>query len=135
MNSKFRSLIAVAFFAIWISILYAGSDHPPPVGFLRLIPLVFVCSVAVYLRLPVYASWSSSHRPGRIRRVLLDGIAAGIVLGLILLSFPFTQEPALAPKRIVDILIWLSVLAVVGAANAVVVYIIASVLGGSSSTR
>jgi membrane protease YdiL (CAAX protease family) len=128
MKSKPPALIAIAFFAIWISILYAGSDHPPPFGFLWLAPLVVVCAVAVYLRVPVYASWSSSHRPGRIRRVLLDGIAAGIVMGLIALLFPFTGEPTIAPKRIADILTWLAVLSAVGTANTVVVYALASVL-------
>jgi membrane protease YdiL (CAAX protease family) len=128
MNSKYRALVAIAFFAIWISILYAGSDHPPPLGFLWLVPLVVMCGVAVYLRLPVYASWSSSHRQGRIHRVLLEGISAGIIVGLIALLFPFTREPAIVPKSIVDILTWLSVLAAVGTANALVVYALASVL-------
>jgi membrane protease YdiL (CAAX protease family) len=127
MNSKTPALIAIAFFAIWIAILYAGSDHPPPVGFLWLVPLVVACAVAVYLRVPVYASWSSSHRPGRIRRVLLEGIAAGIIVGLIALLFPFTGEPTIAPKRLADILTWLAVLAAVGTANAAVVYALASV--------
>ena len=127
MNSKPPALIAIAFFVIWIAILYAGSDHPPPSGFLWLIPLVSVCAVAVYLRVPVYALWSSSHRPGRIRRVLLEGIAAGIVVGLIALLFPSTREPTLATKRIADILTWLAVLAAVGTANAGVIYVLASV--------
>jgi len=135
MNSKHPAMIAIAFFVIWISILYAGSDHPPPIGFLWLVPLVFVCAVAVYLRLPVYASWSSSLRPGRIRRVLLDGIVAGIVVGLIALLLPLTREPTIAPKRLADILTWLAVLAAVGSANAVIVYAFASFLprGGIES--
>jgi hypothetical protein len=127
MNSTPPALIAIAFFAFWIAILYAGSDHPPPVGFLWLVPLVFVCAVAVYLRVAVYASWSSSHRPGRIRRVLLEGIAAGTVVGLVALLFPFTGEPTLPPKRIADILTWLAVLAAIGTANAVIIYVLASV--------
>jgi len=127
MNFKSRALIAVAFFAIWISILYAGSDHPPPVGFLWLVPFVAVCAMVLYLRLPVYATWSGAPRPGRIRRVLLEGIAAGIVVGLIALLFSSPRESAIAPERIADILIWLAVLAAVGTANAVVVYALASV--------
>jgi hypothetical protein len=127
MNFKSLALIAVAFFAIWISILYAGSDHPPLVGFLWLVPLVAVCAIVLYLRLPVYATWSGAHRPGRIRRVLLEGIAAGIVVGLIALLFSSIRESAIAPERIAYILIWLAVFAAVGTANVVAVYALASV--------
>lgn len=133
MYSKPRILIATTFSAIWITILYAGADHPPPVRFLWLVPLVAGCGVAVYRRLPVYASWSSSSKPGRIRRVWLEGIAAGIFVGLITLLFPFTREPAIVPMRLLDILTWLSVLAVVGLANAVVVYALASVFPRAGS--
>jgi len=128
MNFKSRALIASAFSAVWISIMYAGSDHPPPVGFLWLVPLVVVCGVAVYRRLPVYASWSRSQRPGRIQRVLLEGIAAGIAVGLIAFLFSFIREYAITPMRILDILTWLAVLGAVGTTNAVVVYALASIL-------
>ena len=55
--------------------------------------LVFVCAVAVYVRLPVYASWSSRRCPGRARRVLRDGLLAGLVVGLVPLILPFTHGP------------------------------------------
>ncbi len=128
MRSNYPAVITVAFFATWLSILYAGADHPPPIGFLWLVPLVTACALAVYLRVPVYASWSSSHRPGRIPRVLVDGVSAGIVVGLIALLFPFTGEPSNAARGVADVVIWLAVLAAVGTANAVLLYALSSVL-------
>ena len=128
MKFNYPAAIAVAFFATWLTILYAGADHPPPIGFLWLLPLVTACAVAVYLRVPVYASWAHSLRPGRIPRVLVEGVSAGILVGLIALLFPFTGEPSNAARHVADVVIWLAVLAAVGTANAVLVYALSSVL-------
>ena len=65
---------------------------------------------------------------GRIQRVLLEGIAAGIAVGLIAFLFSFIREYAITPMRILDILTWLAVLGAVGTTNAVVVYALASIL-------
>lgn len=94
-----------------------------------------MCAVTVYLRLPFYASWSTSHSSGCILRVLLAGVTAGISVGLIVLVFPFTGEPTMASMHIADILTWLAVLAAVGAVNAAVVYGRASVAPKGGSKR
>jgi len=128
MSSNYAAAIAFAFFAAWLAILYAGADHPPPIGFLWLIPLVGACAVAVYLRVSVYASWSGSHRRGRIVRVLVDGVSAGIVVGLVVLLFPSSGDPDGAARHLANVVIWLAVLAAVGAANALLLYALSSVL-------
>jgi NhaP-type Na+/H+ or K+/H+ antiporter len=128
MSSRRRAVIALACFAIWISILYAGADHPPPAGFLWFVPLVALCAIAVYRRVPVYFSWSRSKRPGRIRRVSLDGFAAGVVVAVGILLAPFAGEPSIGPRRVVDILTWLAILGTVGVANALVLYFFVAAL-------
>jgi hypothetical protein len=128
MSSNYATAIAFTFFATWLATLYAGADHPPPIGFLWLVPLLVACAVAVYLRVPVYVSWSGSHGRGRILRVLVEGVSAGFVVGLVVLLFPITEEPTSANMRLEDVVIWLVVLASVGAANAVLLYALSSVL-------
>ncbi len=124
------AVIAAGFFVAWIAILYAGADHPPPIGFLWLVPFVFSCAVAVYLRFPVYQSWSGSGRPGRTIKVLIEGIVAGIVVALTALLIRSAVGPEIFPERIGDVLTWLAVLATLGAANAITVYSVAAVLSG-----
>jgi membrane protease YdiL (CAAX protease family) len=127
MNSKRPTLIAIAFFVIWLAILYAGADHPPPWGFLWLLPLVGAGAVAVYLRIPAYAAWSRSRQPFRLFRVGLEGVAAGSTVGVITLLLPFKGEPSIPSPQITDILIWMVVLMTLGIANAIVLYVLASV--------
>jgi membrane protease YdiL (CAAX protease family) len=127
MNSKRPTLIAIAFFVIWLAILYAGADHPPPRGFLWLLPLVGAGAIAVYLRMPVYAAWSRSRQPFRLFRVGLEGVAAGSTVGVITLLLPLTGEPSIPSRRNVDMLIWMVVLMTLGIANAIVVYGLASI--------
>jgi hypothetical protein len=126
MNPKSSGLIAFAFLATWLSILYVGADHPPPRGFLCLVMIAIACADGVYLRALVYAGWSHSRRPGRFMRVKMDGLAAGIIVGSTVLLLPFTGEPSTGAVRVWHIMIWLSVLAVVGAANTVILYGVAS---------
>lgn len=135
MNPGHPILIAVAFFAAWISILYAGADHPPPRGFAWLVVVALPCAAGVYLRAPVYASWSIARRPDRLLRVILEGLAAGMVVGFIVLVSPFGGEPGVGPLRGTHIVIWLAVLAAVGAANSAGLYAVASLLARSGHSK
>lgn len=128
MNSKYPEVIAISFFVIWLAILYAGADHPPPMGFLWLAPLVAAGAFLVYWRVPVYAAWSHSHRLGRILRVWLEGLVAGVAVGFIGLLVPGSGDPTILTMQAVDRLIWLAVLGVLGIVNALLLYAIASVL-------
>ncbi len=85
--------------------------------------------MVVYLRVPVYAAWSHSHRQGHILRALLEGLVAGVAVGLIGLLFPGPGGPTMAARQAAVMLIWLAVLAVVGVANALLLYAISSFAG------
>jgi len=116
-----RLLIATGFFVLWVGILYAGADHPPPVGFIWLVLLCLLAAGIVYLRTPTYAAWSASQRRFRLWRVLLDGIIAGLLFALLPLIFNSGGEPGIQPTWI-DRVIWFAVLTGVGAANAMLIY-------------
>jgi hypothetical protein len=128
MNAKPRLLLAAGFFGIWVAILYAGADHPPPIGFLWLIVLVLACATVVYLRVPRYATWSSTRRRGRMLLVVLDGAIAGLVTGSIPMVFRFRENPAVPDITVTGVLTWFAVLVAMGAVNAVLVYAITAVL-------
>jgi len=121
-KERSRRLIAIVFFSIWIGILYLGADHPPPIGFLWLVLLCFIAATAVYVRVPVYAEWAENRRKYRFERVFVEGCIAGLVFALVTLLFNGTGEPGIQPTWI-DEVMWFLVLALVGAFNAVAVYI------------
>jgi hypothetical protein len=124
MNARSRLLIVIVFFVLWIAVLYAGADHPPPRGFFTLLmPLVAACALFFYWRIPAYADWS---RSGRIARVAVDGIIAGaVVAGIVMLLS--TGEPTITPGTI-DRLIFVAVLAGVGMLNVLLVYAVVKIL-------
>jgi hypothetical protein len=127
MKDQHPTVIAIAFCAMWVTGLCAGADHPPPGRFLwNLVPIVGACAVIVYLRVPIYASWSRSHRPFRALLVLLDGAAAGFIVGVAVMLFALTGKPAIKSMHIADIMIWHAVLAAVGIFNAIAVYALAA---------
>lgn len=128
MSRQSRLIIAAGFFVVWIGILYAGADHPPPVGFLWLVLLCLLAAGVVYLRMPTYANWSATRHRFRLIRVFLDGIVAGLIFALIPLVFNGGGEPGIQPTW-ADRMIWFAVLAGVGAANAMIVYFFSSVSG------
>jgi hypothetical protein len=118
--------IAGVFFVFWFGTLFAGADHPPPPGFLLLAVIVALCAGIVYWRVPLYLDWQSARRPRRYLRVLVDGVTAGLSLALLFMLLP-GGEPSVAP-RMLDRLIWFSVLGTLGAANALTIYSAAALL-------
>jgi len=123
MKTRNAAIIAISFVATWLAILYAGADHPPPVGFfLWLVPLVSLCGLVVFLRIPNYASWSTLHRPGRFALAMRDGLLAGWVVGTMTLFFPNSGEPSTPPPGFAGVLTWFAVLTVVGVFNALLLY-------------
>ena len=116
-----RLVIAAGFFIVWVGILYAGADHPPPVGFIWLVLLCLLAAGIVYLRVPTYIKWSATRRRFRLLRVFVDGIVAGLLFALLPLLFNSGGEPGIRPTW-VDRMIWFAVLAGVGVANAMIVY-------------
>ncbi len=110
---------AVFFFVIWLSILYAGADHPPPSGFILVIIFDLVASLIIYFRVPVYIEWQITHKTNRLLQVGLEGFLAGIVIALIT-ALTSSGEPSVTLTPI-DKIIWFAVLGIVGAINAVLV--------------
>ena len=82
----------------------------------------------MYNRCAAYADWAATRRQHRYLRVLAEGAAAGLFLGLLALLSPFGGEPGIPPPGWIEHLIWLTVLAGVGVANALGVYALSALL-------
>jgi membrane protease YdiL (CAAX protease family) len=114
--------LACVFFIVWLGILYAGADHPPPPGFLLLILLDFFAAWLVYRRAPTYLNWLETLKKNRLLRVLLDGVMAGFVFaGMVMILNP-NGEPGSGPPAWHQMGAWWAVLGVVGACNALLIY-------------
>ena len=128
MKTRYSAIIAISFGLTWFAILYAGADHPPPVGFMWTIPFVCMGGLVVFWRIPSYASWCTSRRPGRFALAMLDGIFAGLAFGILTLLIPNTGEPSVSPALFTSVLTWLAVIMAVGALNALLLYGLASTI-------
>lgn len=120
---KFRLVLSITFFTVWLVILWAGADHPPPVGFLWLILFDGVAAGLVYIRVPTYLNWLATRKKNRLPRVLADGMVAGFSFAIVAMLINPTGEPTIGPPTWLDILIWFAVLGAVGAINALLVYL------------
>jgi len=123
-DRSIASTVAVGFFVIWLGILLAGADFPPPIGFLWIIFLDIVAACLVYFRVPTYINWFDNRKRGRLLRVPLDGLAIGLFFALMTILLPGGGEPSAPPSDLVDHIFWFAVVGAVGAANAGFVYCI-----------
>lgn len=119
---------AFLFFFFWLLVLLAGADKPPPLAFLWLVLVVALCAVVVYWRMPTYINWSLTRQQGRLLRVALEGLLAGLVLAA-LFAVASPGEPAVTEGPL-DRLLWFAVLGMVGTVNALTLYAINAVLTG-----
>lgn len=120
-EKRFALVIASGFFCVWLAILYAGADHPPPPGFVLLIVLDLAAAGGVYVRIPTYVRWSRTRRSHRLLLAVMDGLAAGLLIALVTQLTPIGGEPSVEPGLMAYV-IWYAVLGAVGAANAVFIY-------------
>ncbi len=103
-------------------ILLAGADFPPPPGFILVIVFDLASSLVIYLRMNSYFNWVNHRTEHRLLKVLLDGISAGVVVGLLLILLSSPMEPGIPHATWLDYLIWFLVLSMVGAANSMLIY-------------
>ena len=120
-HKRIAAIIAGGFFIFWLAILYAGADHPTPPGFVLIIVIDLVSACVVYFRVPTYIDWFQTQGKHGLWRALLDGIAAGLVIALVMMLSPFGGEPSIE-TTLTSNAIWLAVLGGVGAVNAVSIY-------------
>ena len=118
--------IAGGFFVLWLTIMLAGSDIPPPRGFMWVIAGLVVICIALALAIPWL--WQVRRRQG-LRAVLVRTASIGLVIGLVLaaaFALFSSGEPSAPPMDAAAYLIWFSVVMVVGAVNGVVVGLVVS---------
>ena len=106
--------------------MLAGSDIPPPRGFLWVIAGLVVICIALTLAIPWL--WQVRRRQG-LRAVLVRTVSIGLVIGLVLaaaFALFSSGEPSAPPMNTAAYLIWFSDVMVVGAVNGVVVGLVIS---------
>ena len=108
--------------------MLAGSDIPPPRGFVWVVAGLVVICIALALAIPWL--WQVRRRQG-LRAVLVRTVSIGLVISLVLAA-PFalfsSGEPSAPPMDAAAYLIWFSVVMVVGAVNGVVIGLVVSSL-------
>lgn len=123
-----RLALAVAFFIVWLVILLAGADRPPPPGFVWVVLLDAAAAGIVYWRTARYMGWCATGR-NPLLRVVGEGFCVGIMVAGLVILFNPTGEIGVAPPAWSDRGLWFAVLGVAGAVNALLVF------GGSCLIR
>ena len=124
LSSKRRALvIAVAFALAWLVVLLAAADHPPPVGFLGLLPVLAAASALVYWRSIVYASWKARSQPRSALHAIVEGVLGGLAFAALIGLLPWVGEPSIRPSA-ARFVVWLGVATVIGSLSAIVVYLL-----------
>ena len=117
---------------MWLAIMLAGSDTPPPRGFVWVVVGLVVICVGMALAIPWL--WQVRQCQG-LRGVLVRtggiGLGVGLVLAAAFALFS-SGEPSAPPMNAAAYLIWFSVVMVVGAVNGVVVGLVTSWLRPTS---
>ena len=116
-----RWLIASGFFVVWLLVMLAGSDKPPPLGFLWIVAGLVVICVAIGLALPWL--WRVRERSG-VWSVLWRTTTLGALVGFVLAALfglGGSGEPSAPPMDGMDYAIWFTVLTIVGAVNGAIV--------------
>ncbi|MEC7000957.1 MAG: hypothetical protein VXX04_03875 [Actinomycetota bacterium] len=124
--------IAGGFFVLWLAIMLAGSDIPPPRGFVWVVAGLVVICIGIALCIP--RLWGVGRRHG-LRAILVRTGSIGLVVGLVLgaaFALFSSGEPSAPPMNAVAYLIWFSVVIAVGAINGVVVGLVTSWLRPAS---
>ena len=111
---------------MWLAVMLAGSDIPPPRGFVWVVAGLVVICCGMALVIPWL--WEVRRRQG-LRAVLVRTAGIGLVVGLALaaaFALFSSGEPSIPPLGVADYAIWFGVLMSVGALNGVVVGLIVS---------
>ena len=112
--------------------MLAGSDIPPPRGFVWVVAGLVVICIGMALAIPWL--WEVRQRQG-LRAVLVrtGGMSLGVGLVLAAAFALFSAgEPSAPPMSTADYLIWFSIVMVVGAVNGVAVGLVTSWLRPAS---
>lgn len=103
---------AIALFVSTAGIAFAGSDRPPPPGFLLLVAGLAAISTVAYLRIVVHMRALGTRPWAQFARVGLEGLVGGVVLAGFL-ALNSAGEPSIG-VRPVDAAIWFMVAGTIG---------------------
>jgi hypothetical protein len=127
-NSANSIPIALSFFAFWLIVLYLGADHPVPRGFIWIIIMDFILSIIVCWRSSIYLDLIKEGKKGRKSAALIDGIVTGLALSVITLIMSLLRNDVKFKNGFIDLLIWISVITVLGGISSLCVYAVCGVV-------
>ena len=105
--------------------MLAGSDIPPPRGFVWVVSGLIVICIGMAIAIPWL--WEVRQRQGLVAVLVRTGgigLGVGLVLAAAFALFS-SGEPSAPPMNTAAYLMWFSVVMVVGAVNGVIVGIVA----------
>ena len=121
--------IAGGFFVLWLATILAGSDIPPPRGFVWVVGGLVVICIGMALAIPWL--WGVGRRHG-LPAVLVRTSGIGFVVGPVLTRCSVRASRVSPRQDAADYAIRISVVMVVGALNGVVVGLVTSWLHPAS---
>ena len=111
---------------MWLAIMLAGSDIPPPRGFVWVVAGLALICVGMAFAMPwLWRVRTAGGLSAVVRRTTTIGAVVGLVLaGVFAVKGP--GEPSIPPMDLADYAIWFSVVALAGAVNGVLVGLVVS---------
>ena len=111
---------------MWLAIMLAGSDIPPPRGFMWVVAgLALICLGMAFAMPWLWRVRTTRGLSAVVRRTTTIGAVVGLVLAGAF-AVKGSGEPSIPPMNLADYAIWFSVVALAGAVNGVLIGLVVS---------
>jgi drug/metabolite transporter (DMT)-like permease len=127
-KNKFKKIVwinEILFFLGWMLLLLLGADHPPPKGFIWLVALIVLLDMAQYFYLKKFLLSLHDKSKGLFTQTLLFAVLAGIGVSISMLLLDLNK---LFSIGLINVLIWIMVIALVALIYGVCFYLFNTLL-------
>jgi hypothetical protein len=127
-KNKFKKIVwinEILFFLGWMLLLLLGADHPPPKGFIWLVVLIVLLDMAQYFYLKKFLPSLHDKSKGLFTQTLLFAVLAGIGVSISMLLLDLNK---LLSIGLINILIWIMVIALVALIYGICFYLFNTLL-------
>ena len=127
-KNKFKKIVwinEILFFLGWMLLLLLGADHPPPKGFIWLVAIIVLLDMAQYFYLKKFLPSLHDKSKGLFTQTLLFAVLAGIGVSISMLLLDLNK---LFSIGLINVLIWIMVIALVALIYGVCFYLFNTLL-------